>query len=433
MKHILLCVSIALGVSLSATNSGHAFSLGDIHVQSYLHTPFVAEVPLNVTPPERSQEFMAVIGDEHDYEAEGVTRLSVIETLRPTIILGLSDVIRIISTEPIEVPEFDLLLLVRTGQVTIIRNFPVALSSDPRTAPIVVEAAPSAHTPDVASSPSTPAPLATSHSLIPEADWLADLPAQYGPILRGEMLYKVMERLRVPEPYLWQVAVRIWEHNPERFVRGNLHGLRIGVYLDIPDDLRDSLPRLSQREAQQMVAAQWDAWQQPEEMIVASPSAAPDDRDHQAAAFAPAEPADQPSESVAFASASDMSTPVNRVTLESMLQGFERRLEQRLSLPSTTAQATNEPTVTFVSANELQMAIQGLEARLIEKFGTGQRSAGVQQPGAASQKPPVRVGMETALASVFSTESLVYVFIVQNVILLAIAAGIAWRWYRKRA
>ena len=115
MKHILVGVSIALGMSLSATNSGHAFSIGDMTVESYLHTPFVAEVRLNVKPPERGQEFVAVIGDERDYEAEGVTRMSVIDSLRPTIILGLSSVVRIISTEPIDVAEFDLLLLVRTG------------------------------------------------------------------------------------------------------------------------------------------------------------------------------------------------------------------------------------------------------------------------------------------------------------------------------
>jgi Tfp pilus assembly protein FimV len=432
MKHILLCVSIALGVSLSAANSGHAFSLGDIKVQSYLHAPLAAEVPLTVTPSERGQEFLAVIGDQSDYEAEGVPRLSVIETLRPTIMLGLFDVVRIVSTEPIEVPEFDLLLMVRTGQVTIIRNFPVVLSPDPRTTPMVVETAPPAKTPEVAPSPSAPAPQATSHSWTAEADWLANLPAQYGPILRGEMLYKVMERLRVPEPYVWQVAVRIWERNQERFVRGNLHGLRIGVYLDIPDDLRDSLSRVSRREAQQMVAAQWDAWQQPAEMVVVSPSATPDDRGHAAAAFAPAEPADPPSESMALASAADMSMPVNRAMLESVLQGFEKRLEQRLSLPSATAQTAHEPTLTFVSASELQMAIQGLEARLIEKFGTRPHPASGRQHDAASPKPPVRVGMETALASIFSTDSLLYVFMVQNVILLAIAAGIAWRWYRKR-
>jgi hypothetical protein len=400
-------------------------------VKSYLHTPFVAEVPLDVKPPERSQEFVAVIGDEHDYEAEGVTRLSVIETLRPTIRLELSDVIRIVSVEPIDVPEFNLLLLVRTGQVTIVRNFPVALDPDPRTAPIVVEAAAPANTAEVAPSLSAPALQATSPPLPPDADWLATLPAQYGPILRGEMLYEVMERLGVPKPYTWQAAVRIWEHNQARFVRGNLHGLRIGVYLDIPEDLRDSLPRLSQREAQKMVAAQWDTWQTPAPVVVASAVARTDSRD-QAAAFAPAEPADPPSESMAFASEADMSTPVNRATLESMLLGFERRLEQRLSLPSPTAQATHEPTITFVSANELQTAIQGLETRLIQKLGAGQRPAGAWQHDPAAQKPPLHVGMETALASVLSSDSLAYVFIVQNVILLVIAAGIAWRWYRKR-
>lgn len=420
MKHMLLCVSMALGVSLSAASSGHAFSIGEIRVQSHLHTPFVAEVPLLLKPAERGQGFVAVIGDKRDYEAEGVTRMPVIETLRPSILLGPSDIIRIMSSEPIEVPAFDLLILVRTGQVTIVQNYPVALTPDPSLAPIVAKTAPPA-----------PAPQATSKTSPPEAEWLANLPAQYGPILRGEMLYKVMKRLRVPEPYIWQVAVRIWEHNRDRFVRGNLHGLQIGVYLDIPGDLRNSLPKLSQRQAQQMVAAQWDIWQKPAHMVVASTTTRPAGVD-QAAEPMPEKPAAQPPEAMAFASETDMAAPVNMATLESMLQGFERRLTQRLSLPASTAEPAAEHAITFVSTDELQTAIQGLEARLIQQLETGQHPAGAWRQDDASQKPSLRVGMETALASFLSADSFVYVFIVQNMILLAIAAGVAWRWYRKR-
>jgi hypothetical protein len=127
-----------------------------------------------------------------------------------------------------------------------------------------------------------------------------------------------------------------------------------------------------------------------------------------------------------------MSTPVNRVALESILQGFERRLEQRLSLPGPTAQAPGEPTVTFVSAGELQTALQGLEARLLQRLDTGLRPAGAWQDHTGSNQPSWHAGMETALASFLSADSWLYVFVVQNVILLAIGVSIAWRWYRKR-
>ncbi len=434
MKHMLRCVSVALGLSLGVAMSGHAFSLGEIKVQSHLHTPFVAEVRLIMKPHERAQGFVVVIGDEQDYKAEGVTRAPVIEALRPSIIMGQSDVIRIISAEPIDVPAFDVLLWVRTGKVTIVQNYPVALTADPQSAPMVATMTPPAETPTPAkATPPSPAPQAKKPQPRPapsSAEWLANLPQQYGPILRGEALYKVMKRLRVPKPYLWQVAVRIWEHNQERFVRGNLHGLRIGTYLEIPDNLANSLPKLSQREAQEMVAAQWDTWQKPAQITVAS-AAAKAAGIGKAAEPAPVKPAAQPPESVVFESKTDMSSPVDMATLESMLQGFERRLTQRLSLPTPAAEAPEAHAITFVSTDDLQTAMQGLEARLLKQLETGQRPAGTWRQGSASRKPSLRVGMETALASFLSADSFVYVFIGQNVILLLIAAGFVWRWYRK--
>ncbi len=240
-----------------------------------------------------------------------------------------------------------------------------------------------------------------------------------------------MKRLRVPKSYSWQVAVRIWEHNRDRFVRGKLHGLRIGAYLRMPADLPDSLPRLSPRKAKQMVAEQWDTWQKPAQMVVAS--AALSNRKRKSVAAAPSRPAAQTAESVVFPSGTDVSPPVNMATLESMLQGFEKRLAQRLSLPAPNTEAPQAQAITFVSTDDLQTAMQGLEARLIAQLETGPRLAGTLPPESSSRQPSLRVGMETALASFLAADSFVYVFIVQNVVLLLLAAGVAWRWFRKRA
>jgi len=422
MKQMLRCVSVALGVSLSAAISGHAFSIGEIKVQSHLNTPFVAEVPLIMQPHERDQEFVAIIGDARDYKAEGVTFVPVIERLRPSIVLESSDIIRIISTEPIEVAAFDLLLLVRTGKVTIVQNFPVALTLDPGLAPIMVETVPPPAPQEKSQTPRVVSPV--------EDNWLDHLPARYGPILRGEELYKVIVQLGVPQPHIWPVAVRIWEHNQDRFVSGNLHGLRIGSYLEIPQDLRHSWPTLSSREAQQMVAVQWDTWQK-RTQIVFSPAETKTAGVGQTAEVALAKPAAQASESMDFASEMDSSSPVSIATLESMLQGFERRLTQRLSLPNPTAEATDEQAITFVSTDDLQTAMRGLEERLILQLETGQRPAGAWRSDVDSKQPSLRVDMETALASFLPVDSLVYVLIVETMLLLAIAAKMSWRWYRK--
>ena len=437
MKHMLLCVSIALAASLSAAAPGHAFSIGEMKVQSYLRTPFLADIPLYVKPSERHQEFIVVIGDASDYEAEGLNRPSLVDALRPSIVLGTADVVRITSKAPIEAAAFDLLLLVRTGAVTIVRRYPVALAPDPKTAPIVVEAAPSEAAPaaEKASAAAKTPPAPARQTPAETGSWLTALPDQYGPVLPGDMLYRVLEGLRVPARYRWQVAVRIWEHNQERFVRGNLHGLPVGIFLDMPPNLGDSLKALSQSEAQQMVAEQWEIWRNRGEMVAATPApepAAASPVTDPAPVPDPAEPAPEPAEALAFAPEMGAASPVNHATLESVLAKFERRLEQRLMLPKPAAKPAPQAAVTFVSADDLHSAIQGLEARLIQRLETARRPAGAWRDDNASPQPAMGVGMGTALASFLSADSLVYVFMAQNLILLAIAVGIGWRWYRKR-
>jgi hypothetical protein len=85
-------------------------------------------------------------------------------------------------------------------------------------------------------------------------------------VLPGESLYKIMKRLEVPEPLIWPVAVLTWKHNAKRFVRENMHGLRSGVYLDLPTEMGVELQTLNSDDARELVADQWDAWRHPRRM-----------------------------------------------------------------------------------------------------------------------------------------------------------------------
>jgi hypothetical protein len=303
-----------------------------------------------------------------------------------------------------------------------VQTYPVALTPDPGLAPIMAETVPP---------PASQEQSQTPRAVSPAEDWLDHLPARYGPIFRGEELYKVMVQLGVPQAHIWPVAVRLWEYNQDRFVSGNLHGLRIGGYLEIPQDLHYSLPTLSPREAEQIVAVQWDTWQKRTQMVF-TPAAAKTAGVGQTTEVALAKPAAQALEAMDFASETATSSPVNIATLESMLQGFETRLTQRLSLPSPTAEATDEHAITFVSTDDLQTAMRGLEDRLIQQLETGQRPAGAWRSDEDSKQPSLRAGMETALASFLPADALIYVLIVETSILLAIAARLSWRWCRKR-
>ncbi|MDH3599371.1 MAG: hypothetical protein OEU26_06980 [Candidatus Tectomicrobia bacterium] len=434
----LWLIGVAMAISLSATFTAHAFSVGEIELRSRLGMPFVAEVPLQMKPHERGEGFVVVVGDEADYKAERLPRAPVIDDLWPTVIMGPPDVIRIVSKKAMETAQFDLVLLVRTGSVTIVRDYAIAL---PAAAPSEMMAA-------------RPAPVTPRQSRVaaPAPDWAPPLPARYGPVLPGESLYKIMKRLEVPEPLLWPVAVLTWKHNAKRFIRENMHGLRSGVYLDMPSDLGAELQTLNPGDARELVANQWDAWRHPRR--VAQKAEPASDRVAQAtpeaAEFGVADDpeVDMPEVDIVEGSAQAVVLPgqtqavqVSATTLESMLKGLESRLAQQFSLPDLAPNKSDDNTVTFVSTSDLHSAIQGLEVRLTQQFEQAMRQ-GVRfdRVGSLLNRPqlltgPLPSGSKAGLwvSSLFSAHSITYILVVQNLLLILLTLGIAWRWYRKRA
>jgi hypothetical protein len=132
---------------------------------------------------------------------------------------------------------------------------------------------------------------------------------------------------------------------------------------------------------------------------------------------------------------------VSATTLESMLKGLESRLAQQFSLPDLTADKSGDNTVTFVSTSDLHNALQGLEARLTQQFEQAIQQGVRFDPTTSFWTHPQlltgplpsgsRVGM--SVSSLLSANSITYILVVQNLLLLLLTLGIAWRWYRKRA
>ena len=428
-------VGVVLMLSLSVTGSVHAFSVGDIEVQSHLGQPFVGEVELEVKPHERHQEFVVVIGDENDYEAERLPRAPVIDTLWPTVMMGPPDIVRVVSEQSIDIPTFDLILLVRTGFVTILRQYRITLPAAPTPYPMAQAPVPQPEDPVRVVS----VPTADRVDVIPL------LPDLYGPVLRGESLHKIMQGLQVPESLMWQMAVLTWQLNPEHFVRGNMHGLHIGAYLRLPTNVTQELADLPQADAYQLVTDQWENWQMSQGLLeVAQVQAAvpPPAYIEAYADTVPMAPLAQASPGRTTIALPDEpqaeETPVT--PLEAMFQGLEERLSQRFALPPLTAPGASDNTVIFVSAHELQQAIKGLEVRLTQRLeeALGQGVQIEQVNPVIHKTPPLRralqagAGIEAALTALLAAGSAVHVLIVQNLLLMLVGVGFAWRWYRKR-
>src|SRR5262249_35756279 len=265
----------------------------------------------------------------------------------------------------IQAPTFDLVLSVRAGQVTIVKHYDVTL---PR--PVPASAKITAPLPTIAQVvPLTQASKAMAKSTRPPRRV-----ERYGPVKRTETLYSIAKALQVPHEKLWQAVVALWRSNKGQFYAGNLHGLQVGTFLQVPSDLAESIATMRTAEAQEIVADQWEEWDTPQHLGTEKPRVsiardteasapplgkrAPAAAEKRAAATPPVEKTvEKPTASQAvFLPVGRHGNMISATELQTVLQGLEERLMRRMT-PTAQAQEVKS-TSALVSTTELQASIQ---------------------------------------------------------------------------
>jgi pilus assembly protein FimV len=447
MQHVACAVMVMIGLQLSLASSLWAFAVGDIAVHSRRGELLVADIRLLLEARERGKEIEVTLGNQDAYRGEGVKRLAVIDTLQAVLPPGTRDVIRLSSTVPVQETAIDLVLLVRVGQVTIVKHYAVAL---PAPAPTAMPIA--APLPTIA----PVAPVASARKAGTKATRPPQRTERYGPIERGETLYGVAKSLRVPNDKLWQAVVALWRANKEQFQGGNLHGLPVGTFLVIPSDLAENMAAMRLSEAQEIVAEQWEEWRTLQRsglnkqrvLVTAHDADAPatgsitrDLTTTEAAKREATPPAEKTAEKPVPGQAvvlpvGKAGSMVSMAELQTVLQGLEERLMRRLT---PTGQAETQeaklPTA-LVSTSELQASIQSLEERLTQRMlqmlsqspepvRVGQRPP--QQGLASAQTPPT-----AAAAQPVSLLFVPYLLVLTNALLILLVGALIWLWWRRR-
>ena len=423
-----------------------AFSVKDIAVQSRRGEPFRAEVRLSLQGHEHNKEIEVAIGDQKAYRTEELLRPAMLDRFKATIVPGKRDTVRITSDVPIDNPKFDLLLLARSGQVTIVQHYPVKLAEAP---PLktqtnkVAKALPGA-LPEAAPSVVDPKPSkAPKTSVYPEV---------YGPVERGITLYSIVRSLQVPGDKLWQAVVVIWRSNKQQFAAGNIHGLPVGAHLRIPENLDEQSATLKIAEAQDMVSNQWDEWAalqrmgaSKRHMILAAAAA-----NRAAADFAPqpvvASHEEKPKASQPQTVALPVAMPVDQkpsgvssTELQALLQGLEDRIMKQLT-PTVATPPPSKGTVTLVDTAELQTTLQTFEERLTQRVqqmllqeGTPVQITTVANPSPNPPKPALEKPLAAVEPHVSTTAAPTsYWLMLGNVILVGVLGILSWRWFRRR-
>jgi Tfp pilus assembly protein FimV len=425
----MLGLVLMVGLALINVVPVGALSVGNIDVKSRRGAPFLAEIPLTVGQRERQQGITVALGNRQDYQEEGLPRAELIDRLAVTWLKEPRDALRITSQEPVSEAAFHLVLLVHSGQVTIVQTYQVELPAAP-SPPQVMARQEATRTPPALK----PEPPSISETL---RIWQQGLPPRYGPVEKGKTLYSVVVQLGVPTGVIWQAVVRIWQANQPQFSGGNLHGLQSGSFLLLPPDLAEGIAAMTIKEARDIIAQQWDKWQTLRGTLQGRQSVVP--ARHTSIALAqnhvllPSQP-----EPVAIVEATPVprASPLSVATvvlptelqpttqlagdLRLVFRGLEEFLAQRLPELEGRDQAP-----TSVSVVELQTALQGLEERLMQRFQTS-----IQQVSITPQPPTSPT--PTLLEQMLPSSSMVHVLVLENSLLLLIAVGVVWRWYRSR-
>lgn len=76
---------------------------------------------------------------------------------------------------------------------------------------------------------------------------------------RGDTLLSIVEKLNVAPEKLTQTIVALWLDNQEKFIYGNMNGLRVGTSLSLAN-LENRLANLEFKTAQELLQSQWEEW-----------------------------------------------------------------------------------------------------------------------------------------------------------------------------
>nr|WP_093284330.1 FimV/HubP family polar landmark protein [Pseudoxanthomonas sp. CF125] len=276
-----------------------ALGLGEIRVKSQPGQPLVAEIPVISTEPGELEQLQARLASPITFERVGLARPEgLVSGLNFAV--AVSDegkpVIRVTSTEPVQVAAVNFLIEVDWGQGRLVREYsalvdtPDALAAasqptidaplPPPADTIIREPEPIAATePAPAAEPIVPTPAPAEAAPAPRAPVAAPSPTLSSgselEVQRGQTLSQIARDLG--QGYsLDQTMLALLRANPEAFINGNINRLKQGAVLRVPQSAE--LAQLGEAEAAALVRDQMAEWRQarrpiPQPVETASPLA----------------------------------------------------------------------------------------------------------------------------------------------------------------
>nr|WP_207888384.1 FimV/HubP family polar landmark protein [Pseudomonas sp. 30_B] len=220
----------ALSVFVSA--HAHALSLGEITLHSSLNQPLDAEIALLQTGDMTSDELIARLASQADFEKAGVDRFMFLQNLRFTpVIRSGRGYIKVVSTQPVHEPYLNFLVEVERPNGRMLREYTVLLDppsyNSARTSVAASIPLPERNAPESSSRRAAPVRSAPAAPPIPAGE------GRYTTV-RNDTLWRIASRLSGTGASHSQLMDSILALNPQAFVNGDPHRLKVGQTLILP-------------------------------------------------------------------------------------------------------------------------------------------------------------------------------------------------------
>ncbi len=240
VMHVFCAIALSI---FGLSGVAQAASLGKVDVASHLGEPFYAEVPLDLDEDEAISSIFVELASPADYQILEVFRDSAVGSIRADVKSdSRGSRVELTSTSAVEAPFLNLILKVRHGRATHFKKFSIFLDLPRAAKPnrSSEKVLPVKRIEDISVNPMLEAaPVVKevaqeSKSTFQAYDGWART-EQYGPMVYGDTISTVADRLRVDARYSrQQVMMALFEKNKDKFDKENINLINAGTYLNVP-------------------------------------------------------------------------------------------------------------------------------------------------------------------------------------------------------
>ncbi|MEO6823580.1 MAG: FimV/HubP family polar landmark protein [Nitrosospira sp.] len=251
--------------------AGHAAGLGRLAVNSALGQPFKAEIDLVAIKKEEKSSLMVRIAPEEIFRQANVDYVSLLSTFKATIENRPDGQphVRITSSQPVADPLLNMLVELNWSSGRLLREYTIVLG------PPEIDVQPSA-TPSIHTTP--PVSIKTESAAVEKSGLKIKTPISgekklgvlelasasksrtvYGPVKRGDTLGGIVRNIASPPGVSFnQMLVALHRANREAFFGNNMHQLKTGPILRVPDG--GEIDTITPAEADREVELQTADW-----------------------------------------------------------------------------------------------------------------------------------------------------------------------------